>query len=225
MIEKMASLDWYAMKLYQKLVFMTPLFFFIYGMAGSVFVIPLGVLYCAGLSTWVFSVEDKGDLNRLYLTLPVKKHEIVAGRYLLSLIMSIVGVVMGIGITFIVNNSGFPLFVGDKYLINGTLLLTVTAIACLLYAVYIFCSFPLLFMIGYQKGKFFSISCLMVIFCGFAFPLVMIGESGKESLINRFLHFAAENIFLLNGIIFSTAAAILALSYFISVKAYTKRDF
>ena len=86
MVAKMAFLDWHAMKLYQKLVYLTPLFFFIWGMPGSVFVIPLGVLYCAAISAWVFSVEDKGDLNRLYLTLPIKKREIVAGRYLFSII-------------------------------------------------------------------------------------------------------------------------------------------
>ena len=225
MIIKMASLDWRAMKLYHKLVFLTPLYFFIFGMPSSIFVVPFGVLYCAALSTWAFSVEDKGDLNRLYLTLSVKKREIVAGRYLLSLIMLIIGALMGAGIMFIVNNSNFPLFVGDKLAINAAMLITVVVVAYLLYAVYILCSFPLLFMVGYQKGKFFSIPCFLVIMLGLMAPIVILEDSGQESIIVKLLGFAEENLFLLSGSVFLAATVIFILSYFISVKVYSKREF
>ena len=132
---------------------------------------------------------------------------------------------MGIGITFIINNSGFPLFTGIKPIIDAALLLTLIMAAYFLYALYIFLNFPLLFMIGYQKGKFVSIPSYLIIFFSLMIPSVIFEGGGQESTICKLQKFAAENTFLLNVIIFIAATVILALSYFISVKIYSKREF
>jgi hypothetical protein len=225
-IIKMACLDWHAMKLYQKMVYTLPIFYFIYGMPSALLVIPLGVLYGAIMSSWPFSVEEKGDLNRLYLTLPVKKSDIVAGRYFFSLVIFMVGIAMGTVIMFIVNSSSFPLFVGEKIVISGTLIIILITVTYLLYAILMLCSFPLFFKFGYQKGKFFTITIQMVIFLISAFAVVLQLEEGLEaSQVGKFLGYAAEHMPLVNGILFLAATAILTLSYIISVKAYSSRDF
>ncbi|MCL2703379.1 MAG: ABC-2 transporter permease [Defluviitaleaceae bacterium] len=225
MIVKMAALDWLAMKVYLKFLFPMLFFVFLGGLGSSLIIVSISVWLFTGMSTYPFAVEEKGELNKLYLTLPVKKRDIVAGRYFLSFIILIGSILIGIGCMFMVNNYNIPFFTfTNKYLLNGTLLITVIAVGYLLYAVLVLCNFPLLFTLGYLKGKYLTIVIQIIIFLGGLFSFTLL-ENRSESPVEKFLNFAAENMVLVNGMIFITATVILALSYIICVKVYSKRDF
>ena len=77
MITKMIALDWRAMKVYQIRFLLLPIFALIIGWIYPVFVIPISVFMYMGFSINPFAVEEKGELNNLYLTLPVKRNTIV----------------------------------------------------------------------------------------------------------------------------------------------------
>ena len=64
---------------------------------------------------------------------------------------------------------------------------------------------------------------LLIVYVTFLPFLFILG--GYAELPTKLLKFAAENMVLMNTIIFIAAAVILALSYFISVRVYSKRDF
>lgn len=97
MIAKMIALDWRAMKYYQIRVLLLPVFVFIFGVVYSpLTVIPMSVVMSLNFSLNPFAVEEKGELNNLYLTLPVRRKSIVAGRYILSIIMLLCGIAIGI---------------------------------------------------------------------------------------------------------------------------------
>ncbi len=87
MIAKMIALDWSAMKFYQIRGLLLPVFVLIYGLYSPITVIPLSAIMLLSFSVNPFAVEEKGELNILYLTLPVGRKSIVAGRYMLSILM------------------------------------------------------------------------------------------------------------------------------------------
>ena len=92
----MIALDWRAMKYYQIRLLLLPVFVFIFGVYSPLTVIPMSVFLSLNFSLNPFAVEEKGELNNLYLTLPVRRKSIVAGRYILSIIMLLCGIAIGI---------------------------------------------------------------------------------------------------------------------------------
>jgi hypothetical protein len=221
MIAKMVLLDWRAMKVYQKIVFAFLPLLFMAGFTASILAIPIGGMIASIVSAFPFSVEEKGDLNRLYLTLPIRKRDIVAGRFVLSWILFAGVVLYSLGIIIIAGHAN-PSF-GYTSPISGTLLVTLIAVSYLIHAVFNLSLFPLMFRLGYQKGKFYGIPIQFLILYAIVLPFLFI--LGGYAELPKFLSFAAENMALVNGILITAATVILALSYFISVKVYSKRDF
>jgi len=108
--------------------------------------------------------------------------------------------------------------------INGHLILI--SLSFLLYAVFNLSTFPVLFKLGYAKGKFWGVF-LPVIFFGLifgAYPLIL-SFSGNEALTIELIAFASENILPAGGGITLLASILLLGSYALSVRAYSKRDF
>lgn len=78
MIAKMIALDWRAMKYYQIRLLLLPVFIFIFGVYSPLTVIPMSVILSLSFSLNPFAVAEKGELNNLYLTLPVRRKSIVS---------------------------------------------------------------------------------------------------------------------------------------------------
>lgn len=221
MITKMIALDWRAMKYYQIRILLLPIFVFLFGWYNSLLVIPISVIMLLSFSVNPFAVEEKGALNNLYLTLPVKRNTIVAGRYALSLIMLICGILMGIAVTPIANH-----FSMSKWFIGFNGQMVIISLSYLLYALFNLFMFPILFRLGYQKGKFWGF------FLPATFFALLFGAyngiallPGNETLTIDFIVYASENMLLMSGGMVILATVILVLSYIASTKLYSKRDF
>ena len=222
MIGKMIALDWRAMKIYQIRFPILPVTAFVFGWIYSpLLVIPAGVIMCLSFSINPFAVEEKGDLNKLYLTLPVKRKTIVAGRYVLSLIMLLCGMAMGVAIMPLVNLVSI-----SKWYLSLEWYTTILALSYLLYAFLNLFMFPVLFRLGYQKGKFWGFY-LPMIFFGILFGgyTAISALPGNERLAVNFLEYASNHLLLINGGMVVLATGLLLLSYGISVKLYSKREF
>ena len=222
MIRKMIALDWRAMKVYQIRFPKLPDYVYVFGwLYTPLLVIPLCVIFCLSFSINPFAVEEKGELNKLYLTLPVKRKEVVAGRFALSLILLFCGMVMGIAILPLVN-----LVALSKWYLSLEWYLTIMALSVLLYAVFNLFMFPVLFRLGYQKGKFWGfylpIGFFGIMFGGFSGISML---PGNERLALNFLEYASKNLLFISGGMVALGAGLLVLSYAISVKVYSKRDF
>jgi ABC-type transport system involved in multi-copper enzyme maturation permease subunit len=225
-IAKMAYFDWLSMKAYHKLLLVfTPYCMLVFGVLNTLMIVPVCVVYHAMVSTWPFSVEEKGESHKLYLTLPLKKREIVAGRYFVSLIVLTGSIIIGSVVMLIKDNVDFFWFsIVERYPLSGALFITAIAVSCLLYAFVNLCVFPMLFWLGFTKGKFLGYAVMFSFFFIFAIPFALM-LSRQESPVVRFINSASENLALVNGIFFAVAAAFFLLSYFLSVKVYSKRDF
>ena len=95
-MKRMAMFDWNAMKCFHLRLFLIPIISLAAGFISALLVVPTNVFMFLFFSVNTFAVEEKGDLNKLYLTLPVKRSAVVAGRYVLSICMGVAGLVTGI---------------------------------------------------------------------------------------------------------------------------------
>lgn len=216
MIRKVIALDWHAMKKYQiRILLVLPMAVLI-SLLSPILVIPMCVFAFVNYSINPFAVEEKGALNHLYLTLPVKRRDILTGRYILSLIMLFCGTVVGVAVMPIGNA-----ILASKWFIGVDGYLVITAVSFLLFSLLNLSMFPMLFRFGYQKGKYWGYYTPLGIFL--VIILVFSTISMTPGMI-KFISFASENMLLISGGMFALGIMLLALSYAISLKVYSKRD-
>lgn len=221
MIAKMIALDWRAMKYYQIRLLLLPVFIFIFGVYSPLTVIPMSVFLSLSFSLNPFAVEEKGELNNLYLTLPVRRKSIVAGRYILSIIMLLCGIAIGILIMPLANKLSI-----SKWFIGIEGFIVVISLSYLLYAILNLFMFPILFRLGYHKGKFWGFYLPMGFFALlFGAYSAITHLPGNKTLTLNFIVYASENLLMVSGSIVVLATMLLILSYMISLKLYSKRDF
>lgn len=215
------KLDWSALKYYQKRVLILPVCLFISGWISSIYLVPLGAFLTFFFSLNSFAVEEKGDLNKLYLTLPVKRKTIVTGRYMLMFLTIFCGMLLGFILMPFVNKIAF-----SKWYLDLRWKFALFSFSFLLCAVLSIFMHPLLFKLGYQKGKLWGMYIPAGIF-GIAYILFLAYSSisGKEMLITNMLIYASENTFLVSGGMLLLAVSFFAVSYILSIRSYEKREF
>lgn len=221
MILKMISLDWRSMKTYQIRGLLLPLFLLASGIYMPLIVFPMSVFVFLSFSVNPFAVEEKGELNYLYLTLPVSRRMIVTGRYLLSLIMMALGFICAAILMPIAN-----IFSTSKWYVGVKGYFLLISACYLLYAVLNLCMFPILFKIGYQKGKFLGFYFPVVFSTILVFIFNMISTlPGNETLMFDIIMWATENIVLVGIISIIAATLLMFISYSLSLLLYSKREF
>lgn len=218
----MIRLDWAAMKYYHKRSLLILVVLFIIGCINNpIYLIPLTTFFLFLFSLNPFAAEEKGDLNRLYLTLPVQRRSAVRGRYCLSLILFLIGILLGRALMPLVN-----LVALSKWYPDLKWTIALFSFSFLLYALMNLSMYPLLFKLGYQKGQFWGMYIPMGIF-GLLYLLYVMYASlpGHEKLELNMLVYASEHMLLVSGGMCLAAAVILTVSYLLSVHAYAKREF
>lgn len=221
MTKRMALFDWNAMKCFHLRIFLLPVISLAAGFITALLVVPTNVFMFLFFSVNTFAVEEKGDLNKLYLTLPIKRSSVVAGRYALSIGMGLVGLVTGIPLAILADRFSLSHYYGPI----GWFLPVVT-ISYLLFSIFNLCMFPILFKLGYSKGKFWGMLVPIALFAALYGVWVIVSSlPGNEYLLFNALEYASKNMFLVNGGIIAVATLILLFSFLLSKKLYSNREF
>jgi hypothetical protein len=225
----MIRLDWLGMKYYWVRGLFIPIALCSMGVLSEATIIPLTALYMLSFSLNPFAVEEKGKLDNLYLTLPVSRKIIVNARFGLSLIMQAAGLIFGTVATIIIS----ALLYGQNFLGLRTFQArfdTIFLLICaslLFYAIMHLSMFPVLFKLGYAKGKAFGlyipIGALMVVFYA-VFFLVLYNETVKQKLLAA-LVWSLGHVLWTSLILLAMAAAFFAASYGLSQRQYARRGF
>jgi hypothetical protein len=228
MIAKMVALDWRAMKYNWSGIFIIPLMSLFASLFSPLFIIPLTVFWFQGFSQSTFSAEEKGELNYLYLVMPIRRADVVLGRFALSFILMLVGLAVGTAMLLVVN---FLWSVGIVFFGRAGLYfsqyMALFAIGFLIYAFASVFSFPFLFKFGYEKGKYYGTYIPII----FMFTLLIVHDvimwrfALHTSVINIVMGFVAGNLVITAGGIVILSIALLLFSYWLSLRIYSKRDF
>lgn len=216
---KMLRLDWFALKCCRIKFLFIGISLLAMGWFSTIFLVPLGVFQMFSLSINAFAVEEKGDLNKLYLTLPIKRSRVVMSRYLLSLVLFLAGMALALILMPLLNLVSFSKWYPD---IKWSLALI--SFGFFLHALMSLCMYPVLFKLGYQKGKVwgFYVPTLLI---SAALVAVMEYDFVAGTFILNLLVYASEHILFVSGGIFALGAAMLAVSCLLSMKIYTRREF
>ena len=213
------KLDWHAMKCYHVRLLIIPIYLLLIGWVSPVCLIPLAVFLLFSFSINSFYVEERGDLNRFYLTLPIKRSQVVLGRYLLSLTLFAAGELAGLALMPLAN-----LFALSKWYPDLKWCMVLLSSGFLFYALLSLSMYPVLFKLGYQKGKiwgFYIPAALTTLI----YIIVLEYDIYTEGFLTNLLSYASDHLLTAVSMIIGLGAGILAISCLLSIKTYSRRDF
>jgi hypothetical protein len=222
-------MDWIGMKYYQKRAFLVPVFACAVSLFFPIAAIPFLTYGMLSFSVNPFAVEEKGKLDHLYLTLPVDRRTIVRARFGLSFLMVASGLIFGVLLTFLLTALGaiMPLPVLHPMELTFQNLFLLICVSLLMYAILNLSMFPFLFKIGYVKGKvvgfYLPIFAFLILF--YVVFLLAIYYPPFTTIMMQGLQWVFQHILLSSLIMLGAAAAILLLSYHLSLYLYRKREF
>ncbi|GHU88048.1 hypothetical protein FACS1894202_03470 [Clostridia bacterium] len=226
MTAKVVKIDWLAMKRYWLHILIVPVMLTAFGFTMSIALIPLAVFAFAGYATNPFAVEEKGKLDHLYLTLPVSRRSIVNGRYALSLIM--LAAAYAVGIPAMLLFSGGNIRFGEIYFgVSFSMVALICSFAFAFYGLLNISMLPILFRIGYAKGKAIGFY-IPVIVVGLLFGALTGYITSSDAAIQKTLEvvqYALEHIALTCAGFVAAGLILLVVSYVLSVRVYEKRSF
>ena len=225
----MIKLDWLSMKYYWVRILLLPVVICMMGFMNEALIIPVTVYMMLSFSVNPFAVEEKGKLDNLYLTLPVTRETIVNARYGLSLILQFLGLIVGTIVTIALSAALYNKTILFEHGFRADFNTIFLIICCSL----LFCAmmnlsmFPMLFKIGYAKGKAvgFYIPVIGSAVIGYGIFIAWVFNSAFHTWLLSAVGWALANTVWAAIIILAAAVFILALSYLLSQRIYAKREF
>jgi hypothetical protein len=225
----MIKLDWLGMKYYQIRIVIVPIVVCFIGLLNEALIIPVMAFVMLSFSVNPFAIEEKGKLDNLYLTLPVARKTIVKARLGLSLIMQFTGLAFGTVITVILSKLlyGRTILFERNFRADFDVMFLIICGSLLLYTIMNLSMFPILFKIGYAKGKalgyYIPVGVSMVIIYGFI--LLGIYNDSFNIWLQSFLEWSFANTLWTAVIILVTSVVIFLISYALSQRVYSRREF
>ncbi len=207
---KMARLDYFVFKSqiisYAALILMTVMF----SLMGSSFV-TLGITvawFVALLSTNIFSIQEKNELEELYASLPFNLKSIIRGRYIFTFVnyalAMILTIIIGVSVSFMQKKN---LDYADTFLGICISLLAFTIISGI--------QIPIYFKLGYTKAKAWCMIPFILVMAICILPFFLDAFLG---IITGLM----EHQMKLEIIILIISFIVLLVSYNLSVKCYQK---
>jgi len=228
MVVNLIAVYWQAMKSQRARYLLVVMAAFVIGCLYSPFVV---IMLCVGLGITypgkLFMIEDKARLHDLYICLPVSRRQIVTGRYLFSLLVLAFSVLVGLVLTVLSGIIIERINIMNIQIIGITapMLLYATLVSYAFYALYILSMYPFQFRLGYMNGRFFGFFSLLgiVVACIIGLPFLL--TIGDPQLFDLLVDFVQHKQLYFCGVAVSIISLLVILSYLLSVRCYTKRDF
>ena len=211
-IYKLLILDYYVIKVLSGFVAAAILVALAIGFATQPGMLIMVILtFTAFLLSVLFSVAEKSNFNKLYGTLPVKKTEIVIGRYLFAALA-----------VFLLSIIAFLLFCASSMMLKANIEwftgAAYWALAFIITTFFISIQFPLYFRFEYSRAMIISI-LPYILFFAVGFPLF--GQLMKQStffsfFMNAFVFFQSHIYLMIllgvgAGLILLTASTLISL--------------
>lgn len=217
-----AKLDYLTVKPYltlkNMLIFLLVFVFIGYGTGEPSTLIGMLMMYSTIYASYPFAVGDRDGIDTLYATLPLKKNNVVAGRYIFALCLNVFVGAIALAVFAIL------MAILGKGVDWGETIITIL-ICFALFSVLEAVQLPIYFKLGYAKAKFLAYLPLAV------FPVAVVAISayvGKDSMlpfIVSMLSWIQDNglyAIILTAIIWTL---IMLFSGHLSYRFYKKREF
>jgi ABC-2 type transport system permease protein len=160
------------------------------------------MFFSVSFSGLTFSIIEKNNCEKIYGILPVRRREIIAGRYLYGFISGIANLIIAIVLAYIIA-------IFSKQLIDTfTLFLSITLTFCY-YSFAVSISYPIYYKIGFSKSFIFITMPLYIIILLFVF---LSERTGLIETIDQNLQYFTNHyiLFLFFGFILSIFMLIIS---------------
>lgn len=181
---------------------------------GPVYTMLFTMVFAVTSCGTVFSTHEKNHSDKLYGILPLKKTEMIMGRYLYALIIGVVYAVLA-GILGIIMSriTGTSL---DFFSFWGTLML-----AFIYFSFAVGISYPIYLKFSFTKAYIFTMLPMYVIA---VFILILTRRTNTISNISQIIRFFKDNQVLIPVFGILTALILLSVSVLIANLIYTRKE-
>jgi hypothetical protein len=174
------------------------------------------IAYAAILSSYPFSIGESKHLDMLYASLPVNRSEAVMGRYAYALLIQIL-----LPVIQLISRCAFDL-AASGFIWLTFMDIVSAVISIVISSIIVFCQFPILFKMGYNKSKAMSYFPVIVIIAGTVLGGGALERLGLMDSVVRFVN--SLNIALIGAAVAIVYAVVLVTSYRLSVRFYSQRN-
>jgi ABC-type transport system involved in multi-copper enzyme maturation permease subunit len=173
-------------------------------------------MLCAILTLSLYSYDEMAKWDIYAITMPVSKDNIVQGKYLMMLLLTAAGALIGSLFSvmiYVMMGVGSPVNEIKSCGIGA-------AIAILFYSI----SIPLITKLGVEKARFVLIAVYIIPFAA----VILVGkaiEAGKLVLPEQITEMIVSLLKYLNILLPATVIFALLISYLVSINIYRKKEF
>lgn len=217
-ISNFIRLDFHCIKQYLTIkqlgLYAVVILFLSYTLDNLFFVLGMIMMYGLFYTGYPFAIGDKMQTDILYASLPLKKKQIVLGRYLFALCVNLITA----GISFLISALVATAFQKEFDLQSAIL----TILICLFaYTIIEAIQFPIYFKLGYTKAKIITLFPILLL------PLlvVLMASWMKEDVLMSVILWMQGNLVLLVFAMLILWCCVFLLSAYLSYRIYQKRDF
>lgn len=176
----------------------------------------ISIMLFAILTMNVFSHDEVAKWDSYALTMPVSRDNIVQSKYIMTLFLSLAGLVYSISFTLIINVYLKSEMVRDHIVSS----LIGTAIVLLFFSIII----PVITKIGMEKARLILVLVYMIPFAISYFYKTALdkGNVAVPESILRIVTICVDNAYIILPVFLLLA---IAISYYISLRIYRKKEF
>jgi ABC-2 type transport system permease protein len=191
-----------------KLLIMMALYFVIFASSGNIaFLSAMVTIVLTMLVINTFAYDEMSKWNYYALSLPVKKHQIVLSKYLLTLAFTIVGILIAV-----------VLYLAEHKMNPETVLVlcALSSLALLMASVML----PLLFKLGTQKARIWTVIILLLPTAA----IVLLSEFGVKMSNSNLPFFSDSTVELFVSLTVPIALLLFIGSYLLSCKIFERKE-
>lgn len=173
--------------------------------------VSFAMCFIAMTTGYTFSIVEKNAMERLYGILPVRKSDLVVGRYIFIIIMGLTALIFSLIVhPVILTFLGVP--------ISAAEFAGAATIGIFLFALYTVFQLPGYYKLGSIKGRVF----MYIPVAGFLATLLLIAKipAGEGRLLAAVIH--SPVLLMLSAVIF--VAAMYAISILVSIKILKNKE-
>lgn len=217
-----AKLDYLTVKPYLTLksfAILLALFVFLsIGTGGTSMMIGMLMMYGTIYATYPFAVGDKNGIDTLYATLPLKKRNIVTGRYIFALCLNLLVGAVAFALSAILMG-----VTGKVFDLRETL---ATILICFfVFGILEAVQLPIYFKLGYAKAKFLAYLPLVGFPAAVAGATALVDKDAMLPFIESLLVWLEANMLFAGALALIIWACVLTGSCLLSYRLYSKREF
>jgi len=176
--------------------------------------VPIVMILSALSSGTFFSIYERNNLSKLYGSLPLRKNDVVIGRYLFTLIYGVINWIVSVALALIF------LFYVDKGVTDTTFMVYIS-VSFFYFCLFVGVSFPIYFKYGFSKAYIYTSLPFYFIFI---IGLIISRNANFAANLKQIVQYFTDNPAMIWVIGIGLGLIIIGISTFISSKIYKKSD-